>query len=114
MSRVAPSHFTGTYAVWHPIIPRMEAHDLPRKLKTLANKSQKSWLHATLTVKSSGSAAPVSSPLGEATPRPGLPASGMMVINPPHTLKAMLQEALPQMVLALGQDRHASMSLETS
>jgi 23S rRNA (adenine2030-N6)-methyltransferase len=37
-----------------------------------------------------------------------------MVINPPHTLKALLQEALPQMVLALGQDRHASMSLETS
>ncbi|NBW78331.1 MAG: 23S rRNA (adenine(2030)-N(6))-methyltransferase RlmJ [Betaproteobacteria bacterium] len=105
---------TGTYAVWHPIIPRMEAHDLPRKLKTLANKSQKSWLHATLTVKSSGSAVPVSSPLGEATPRPGLPASGLIVINPPHTLKAMLQEALPQMVLALGQDRHASMTLETS
>ena len=44
---------TGTYAVWYPIIPRPEAHDLPRRLKTLATKAGKSWLHATLTVKSS-------------------------------------------------------------
>ena len=27
---------TGTYAFWYPIIPRPEAHDLPRRLKTLA------------------------------------------------------------------------------
>jgi len=38
---------TGTYAVWYPIIPRPEAHDVPRKLKTLANKAGKSWLNAT-------------------------------------------------------------------
>jgi 23S rRNA (adenine2030-N6)-methyltransferase len=44
---------TGTYAVWYPIIPRPEAHDLPRRLKTMATKAGKSWLHATLTVKSS-------------------------------------------------------------
>jgi len=30
--------------------------------------------------------------------RPGLPASGMFLINPPHTLKALLQDALPQLV----------------
>ena len=48
---------------------------------------------------------------GEQT-RPGLPASGMFVINPPHTLKAMLQQALPQMVAALAQDRHAQSALE--
>ena len=44
---------TGTYAVWYPIIPRPEAHDLPRRLKTMATKAGKAWLHATLTVKSS-------------------------------------------------------------
>jgi 23S rRNA (adenine2030-N6)-methyltransferase len=44
---------TGTYVVWYPIIPRPEAHDLPRKLKTLATKAGRSWLHATLTVKNS-------------------------------------------------------------
>ncbi len=44
---------TGTYLVWYPIIPRPEAHDLPKKLKTLANKLQRPWLHATLTLNSS-------------------------------------------------------------
>lgn len=100
---------TGTYAIWYPIIPRPEAHDLPRKLKTLANKAGKPWLHAALTVKSSKV---LTSPTGEQT-RPGLPASGMFVINPPHTLKAALQLALPQMVAVLGQDRHAQFALES-
>jgi len=99
---------TGTYAIWYPIIPRPEAHDLPRKLKTLATKAGKSWLHATLTVKSSKLVADVQ---GE-TKRPGLPASGMFVINPPHTLKPALQAALPQMVTLLAQDRHAAFTLD--
>jgi len=99
---------TGTYVVWYPIIPRPEAHDLPRKLKTLAVKAGRSWLNASLTVKSSKLTTDVA---GEVV-RPGLPASGMFVINPPHTLKADLQLALPQMVARLGQDRHASFGLE--
>ena len=100
---------TGTYVVWYPIIPRPEAHDLPRKLKTLANKTGKPWLNAALTVKSSKI---LTSTTGEET-RPGLPASGMFVINPPHTLKAALQAALPQMVALLGQDRHAQFAMES-
>ncbi|MGE0496269.1 MAG: 23S rRNA (adenine(2030)-N(6))-methyltransferase RlmJ [Ramlibacter sp.] len=100
---------TGTYAVWYPIIPRPEAHDLPRKLKTLANKAGKSWLHATLTVKSSK----ITTDAAGEDKRPGLPASGMFVINPPHTLKAALQPALPQMVALLGQDRHAAFGLDS-
>jgi 23S rRNA (adenine2030-N6)-methyltransferase len=99
---------TGTYVVWYPIIPRPEAHDLPRKLKTLAVKSSRSWLNAALTVKSSKLTTDTS---GEVI-RPGLPASGMFVINPPHTLKAELQAALPQMVALLGQDRNAGFTLE--
>ena len=99
---------TGTYVVWYPIIPRPEAHDLPRKLKTLAVKAGRSWLNASLTVKSSKLTTDVA---GEVI-RPGLPASGMFVINPPHTLKAELQLALPQMVAKLGQDRHAAFGLE--
>jgi 23S rRNA (adenine2030-N6)-methyltransferase len=100
---------TGTYAVWYPIIPRAEAHDLPKKLKTLANKAGKSWLGATLTVKSSKL---LQDSEGEIV-RPGLPASGMFLINPPHTLKAALQLALPQLVEALKQDQHATFSLES-
>lgn len=99
---------TGTYAVWYPIIPRPEAHDLPRRLKTMATKAGKSWLHATLTVKSSKI---VTDPTGE-TRRPGLPASGMFLINPPHTLKAKLAAALPQLVTHLAQDRNATFSLD--
>ena len=99
---------TGTYAFWYPIIPRPEAHDLPRKLKTLANKAGKSWLGATLTVKNSKLVQDAS---GEVV-RPGLPASGMFIINPPYTLKPALQLALPQMVAALGQDSHAGFTLE--
>jgi 23S rRNA (adenine2030-N6)-methyltransferase len=99
---------TGTYAVWYPIIPRPEAHDLPRKLKTLANKAGKSWLQATLTVKSSK----LTTDAAGDTQRPGLPASGMFVINPPHTLKAALKDALPQMVKLLAQDRNASFTLD--
>jgi 23S rRNA (adenine2030-N6)-methyltransferase len=100
---------TGTYAVWYPIIPRPEAHDLPKKLKTLANKSGKSWLGATLTVKSSKL---LQDSEGEVI-RPGLPASGMFLINPPHTLKAALLLALPQMVDALKQDQHATFTVES-
>jgi 23S rRNA (adenine2030-N6)-methyltransferase len=100
---------TGTYAVWYPIIPRPEAHDVPRKMKTLATKAGKSWLNATLTVKSSKLTADAQ---GEVV-RPGLPASGMFIINPPHTLKAALQAALPQMVKLLAQDQHATFSLDS-
>ncbi|MDD0810276.1 23S rRNA (adenine(2030)-N(6))-methyltransferase RlmJ [Curvibacter sp. RS43] len=92
---------TGTYAVWYPIIPRPEAHDLPRRLKTMANKAGKSWLHATLTVKSGTKSGG------------GLPASGMFLINPPFTLKDQLKEALPQMVQLMGQDKGAGFTLDS-
>ncbi len=101
---------TGTYAVWYPIIPRPEAHDLPKRLKTMANKAGKSWLHATLTVKSSKLTQDAQ---GEVV-RPGLPASGMFLINPPHTLKALLKDALPQMVELLGQDSNAAFTLDSA
>ncbi|MEO7399369.1 MAG: 23S rRNA (adenine(2030)-N(6))-methyltransferase RlmJ, partial [Polaromonas sp.] len=78
------------------------------KLKTLAVKAGRSWLHATLTVKSSKLTTDTE---GEVI-RPGLPASGMFIINPPHTLKAELQAALPQMVALLGQDRNAGFTLD--
>ena len=99
---------TGTYAVWYPIIPRPEAHDLPRRLKTMATKAGKSWLHATLTVKSSK----ITTASSGEVKRPGLPASGMFLINPPHTLKGKLEEALPQLAARLSQDRNATFSLD--
>lgn len=100
---------TGTYLVWYPIIPRPEAHDVPRRLKTLANREGRPWLHATLTVKSSK--------LGTDEEghviRPGLPASGMFVINPPHTLKAQLTAALEQAASWLAQSKNKAFEIET-
>jgi 23S rRNA (adenine2030-N6)-methyltransferase len=100
---------TGTYAVWYPIIPRPEAHQLPRKLKTLANKADKPWLNATLTIKSSKL---TTNDEGDIV-RPGLPASGMFVINPPHTLKAALKDSLKQVALVLAQDQNNAFDVES-
>jgi 23S rRNA (adenine2030-N6)-methyltransferase len=100
---------TGVYAVWYPIIPRAEAHDLPRRLKTLASHAGKPWLHATLSI---GQREERAMP-GEPQRGPGLTASGMFIINPPHTLKATMQAALPQLLELLGRGRGKSQSLET-
>ena len=100
---------TGTYAVWYPIIPRPEAHQLPRKLKTLCNKEGKPWLNATLTVKSSKL---ITNEAGDIL-RPGLPASGIFVIHPPYTLKATLQETLQQVAQLLSTQRSHGYTIET-
>ena len=96
---------TGTYMVWYPIIPRPEAHDLPRRLKTLANQSKRPWLNATLAIGQDPTHGPED--------RPGLTASGMFVINPPHTLKAVLQAALPQMLAVLGRGRGQGQTVDS-
>ncbi len=105
---------TGTYAVWYPVIPRPEAHDLPRRLKTLVTKSAKPWLHATLTVKSGRISVGqrVAAQTGGRTTRPGLPASGMFIVNPPYTLAKALRPALAEMAELLGQDGAGSFTLE--
>ena len=99
---------TGSYAVWYPVIPRPEAHEVPRRLKTLATQAGRSWLHATLSI---GQAEERNVP-GEPERGQGLTASGMFVINPPHTLKAALQLALPQMLQLLGRGRGQSQSID--
>ncbi len=83
---------TGTYLVWYPIVPRPEAHDLPRKLKLLCSQVKKPWIHTTLAI-------------GRATGSrdTGLSASGMFLINPPYTLKPLLNEALPVIEEALAR-----------
>lgn len=85
---------TGVYLIWHPIVARREAHELPRRLRTLAQQAQRGWLHATLHTGAAASGAPGG----------GLAGSGMFAINPPHTLAAALREALPPMCAALAED----------
>lgn len=92
---------TGVYLVWYPVIARPEAHSLPRRLRTLAVQASRPWLHATLHI----GAAPTGS---------GLSASGMFVINPPHTLAATLKQHLPRLLeaLAAGRGRGRSWSVD--
>ena len=78
--------------VWYPLIPRPEAHDVPRKLKTLAVKAQRPWLNASLTVKSSKL---ITDDAGEVQ-RPGLEPSGLFTRYPPPTLKAAVHISLTQ------------------
>ena len=100
---------TGTYLIWYPIIPRAQAHELPKRLKILADRAQRPWLNATLTVKSSKFLRDESGELK----RPGLPASGMMVINPPYTLAELLAPALAQVSQCLAQSKHAGYTIES-
>lgn len=101
---------TGTYIVWFPIIPRPEAHELPRKLKAIARQAGKPSLMASLSIKS-GSQSGVKVP-GQKPKRTGMVASGVLVVNPPYTLHEQLQQALPLLVKALGQDHMAAYKLE--
>jgi 23S rRNA (adenine2030-N6)-methyltransferase len=103
---------TGTYMVWYPVIPRPEAHDLPRRLKTLANQAGKPWLHTTLNIGQSPERAPTHTP-GEREPRPGLTASGVFLVNPPHTLKPALQQALPALLEVLGRGKGQGQVVES-
>jgi 23S rRNA (adenine2030-N6)-methyltransferase len=88
---------SGTYAVWYPVLQRMESRQFPDRLKRLPAKE---WLHVTLTV---------------ATPGPdghGMHSSGMFILNPPYTLEPMLRETLPYLVQVLGQDSGATFRIE--
>jgi len=89
---------TGTYAVWYPLLQRMESRQFADKLKRLPCKE---WLNVTLSVS-----AP--SPDGF-----GLHSSGMFVINPPWTLEPMLRSLMPFLVEALASDEGARFTLET-
>lgn len=87
----------GTYAVWYPVLQRMEARQLADRLKRLPGKD---WLHVSLTTKEVG-------PDGF-----GLAGSGMFIINPPWTLENELRQLLPQLVELLADGPGASFTLE--
>lgn len=89
---------TGTYAVWYPVLQRIESKQFSDRLKRLGAKS---WLNVTLSISSP-------SPDGF-----GLHSSGMFVLNPPWTLEATLKEVMPYLVRVLGRDSGAGFLLES-
>jgi 23S rRNA (adenine2030-N6)-methyltransferase len=89
---------SGMYAIWYPVLQRMESRQFADRLKRLPAKE---WLHVTLTV---------------ATPGPdgtGMHSSGMFILNPPYTLEATLRETMPYLVKVLGTDSGATFRIET-
>jgi 23S rRNA (adenine2030-N6)-methyltransferase len=89
---------TGTYAVWYPVLQRMESRQFPDQLKRLKANG---WLHVTLSISSP-------SPDGF-----GLHSSGMFILNPPWTLEATLRDVMPYLVKTLGTDSGAGFTLES-
>jgi 23S rRNA (adenine2030-N6)-methyltransferase len=79
---------TGCYAIWYPVLSRRESAALPDRIKKIASTHSRSWLQVELRVEN----AP-----GERR----LQASGMLIINPPWTLKQHLLGVLPSLVKAL-------------
>jgi len=87
--------------VWYPQVNRLEAAQLPKRLQSLAQEVKtRGWLHARLTVQ----------PLD--SQGFGLAGSGVFVINPPWTLHATLQPALPFLTKALAQYEGANHLLQ--
>lgn len=87
----------GVYAIWYPQLQRNDARQLPEQLKQLPVKS---WLHVALSVQAPGEDGF------------GMHGSGMFILNPPFVLHAVLQQVMPYLVKALGQDAQASFTLE--
>jgi len=88
----------GTYAVWYPVLQRIEARNFAERMKKLPAKS---WLNVTLCVNSP-------TPDGIA-----LHTSGMFLLNPPYTLEPMLRQVMPYLVQVLGRDKGAQFTLES-
>jgi len=87
----------GMYAVWYPVLQRMESRQFADRLKRLPAKE---WLHVTLSVA------------GPRADGNGLHSSGMFILNPPYTLHDELLAVLPYLVDVLGQYDDANYLLE--
>lgn len=83
---------TGTYCLWYPIKKGAPIAEFHEALKALAIPKM---LCAELLVRSDR----------ETT---GLTGSGLVVVNPPYTLKDELHALLPELKALLAQDRFAS------
>jgi 23S rRNA (adenine2030-N6)-methyltransferase len=87
----------GVFMVWYPVVSKLGAATLVQGLKNLAPRG---WLHARLCVQQTDA-------MGF-----GLAGSGVVVVNPPHTLQAQLQALLPWLAQVLGQHAGASHLLQ--
>ena len=87
---------TGTYALWYPIIDERRTESFRNQIEKLRIRDV---LHLALRVADRNSL-------------PGMYGSGIIVINPPWTLRAAMETALPFLVAKLGIDSKAGFAVE--
>ncbi|NRA25071.1 MAG: 23S rRNA (adenine(2030)-N(6))-methyltransferase RlmJ [Oleispira sp.] len=76
---------SGTYAIWYPVVERKRVDAMWRKLKTAGIKNIHQYELG----------------LAEDSLERGMTSAGMLLINPPWTLKAKLDKLLPKLVKQL-------------
>ena len=89
---------TGIYALWYPLLAKLESRKLPARLKGLGATN---WLNVTLEVRT------------PSTDGFGMNGSAMFIINPPWTLERKLHETLPALTAILAQGDGARYTLES-
>ena len=79
---------TGTYALWYPVVERSRIQKLEQAIQTSCIKNVQLF---ELGIRAD-------------TDEHGMTASGMIVVNPPWTLAATMQQILPWLADVLGND----------
>ncbi|MCX7097532.1 MAG: 23S rRNA (adenine(2030)-N(6))-methyltransferase RlmJ [Methylococcales bacterium] len=88
---------TGTYALWYPVVERRRNQQLELAIK---NSGLKNVQLFELGIKTDSE-------------EHGMTASGLIVVNPPWTLAADMQQVLPYLADVLGIDGAGSFRIET-
>jgi len=88
---------TGTYALWYPVVNR---HVINSMLRELTHSGIKNIQLFELGLSADSS-------------EKGMTATGMVVINPPWTLKKEMQASLPFLADTLGEDGQGFYRIET-
>ena len=88
---------TGTYALWYPVVNR---HTIDTMEQELINSGIKNIQLFELGI-------------GADSLEKGMTSSGMIVINPPWTLQKEMQDSLPFLAQALGQNGQGFYRIET-
>jgi 23S rRNA (adenine2030-N6)-methyltransferase len=86
---------SGTYAIWYPVVERKRIDGMGRKLKAAGIKNIHQYELG----------------LAEDSHERGMTSAGMLVINPPWTLKTKLDKLLPKLVKQLDRGDGKAFSL---
>lgn len=87
---------TGTYALWYPVLDS-------RRTTALRIAVQKSSMRDVLNLELH---------VADRKSVPGMYGCGMMVVNPPWTLREEMEQAMPWLALVLGRDSAAGSSVD--